>query len=108
MNRNSPGIESSRHFGLVVQYRLDELYLVPEVEAAGDGDHGEEDAGHDEEADLDVGEEEEREEEDADEAEPHVAPELLPDDPVRLPRDVDGAVGERVRREAGALDRQCG
>ena len=79
------------------------MYLVPEVESAGDGHHGEEDARHDEEADLDVGEQEEREEEDADEAEPHVAPQLLPDDPVSLPRDVHRAVGERVRREAGVL-----
>ena len=78
-------------------------HLVPEVESAGDGDHGEEDAGHDEEADLDVGEQEEREEEDADEAEPHVAPQLQPDDAVRLPRDVHRAVRERVRRQTGLL-----
>ena len=71
-------------------------YLVPKVESSRDGHHGEEDASHDEEADLDVGEQEEREEEDADEAEPHVAPQLLPDYPVCLPRDVHGAVREGV------------
>ena len=44
------------------------MYLIPEVKAASDCNHREEDARHDQEADLDVGEQEECEEEDTDEA----------------------------------------
>ena len=86
---------------------LQQAYLVPKVESSRDGHHGEEDASHDKEADLDVCEQEEREEEDTDEAEAHVAPQLKPDYPVCLPRDVHGAVREGVRRQPSVLEFQC-
>ena len=65
--------------------------------------HGEDDAGHDHEADLDVGEHGERDDEDADHGETDVAVELGADDLVRLPLLVDERVGERVRGEVDAL-----
>ena len=50
-----------------------------------DAYHGEDDAGHDHEADLDVGQHGEGDDEDADHGQPDVAVQLVPDHLVRLP-----------------------
>ena len=70
---------------------------VPEVEVAHDVNQGDGDHQHNHEADLDVGQEEKGDDEDAAETKADISPELVVDDGVRLPGEVDLVEGDGVR-----------
>ena len=76
---------------------------VPEVKKADDVGEGEDDGGEDYAADSEVGQQDKGDQEDTEDGQAEVAPQLVPDDLVRLPGGVHLAVTEGVGR-GGLLD----